>query len=234
MVSANAQAALINKARTLPKSMGRRVRRTVAGAAGAIPLAMLAAGVGASTGDPSKALSMAVAGGAAGYNIGNYYGDKAAGMVMSSAATAKGGFWGTDLKLLDQYKYDERFKNDPKIRNTLIKGVGSAEALDHEMNSGNVQALLNNNITDPGKAAKTLALKNKYMSKGLDEDQALVKAIAMAKWNRDINPGIFAPNSREQTIFKDTLAKQLEHNGYQGDLDKKIKEIMDELEYFEI
>ena len=224
MVSANAQAGLRNKAISGAKTAGRKLRRTAVGAAGAVPLAMLAAGVGASTGDPSKALSMAVAGGAAGYNIANYYGDGAAKMVMSTAETAKGGFWGTD----------ERFKNDPKIRNTLIKGVGSADALEHEMKSGNVQALLNNNITDPGKAAKALALKNKYMSKGLDEDQALVKAIAMAKWNRDINPGIFAPNSREQTIFKDTLAKQLKQNNYQGDLDKKIQEIMDDLEYFEI
>lgn len=228
------KAQAIKGARGLPKSMGRKLRRVGVGAAGAIPLAMLAAGVGAATGDPSKAAALAMAAGSAGYNFTNFYGDKLAKGVGGSADSARTAFWGSDLKAINQAKFDKEFLSSPELMDALTKSLGSRSAARDAINNKDVQAFLNNNVTDPGKIAKALKLREKYKQEGLGEREALQKSVAMSMWRRDINPGIFNPGSREQISWKNNLVKQAVANGMsQSQASRDVDKILDELQYFD-
>lgn len=223
----------IKGATGLPKNMGRKLRRVGVGAAGAIPLAMLAAGVGAATGDPSKAAALAMAAGSAGYNFTNFYGDKLAKGAGGAIGSAKAGFWGEDFKKVNQYKFDKEFLQSPELMDSLTKSLGSRSAARDAINNKEVQAFLNNNITDPAKIAKALKLRrDKYADLG--EKESLQKAVAMSMWHRDINPGIFNPGSREQMSWKNNLVKQLMANGEsQSQASRDVDKILDDLQYFD-
>lgn len=216
-----------------PKTAGRMVRRGAIGALAGGTAGLLALGASAATGDPSKAIGLMAAAGAAGYNFGNYYGDKFAKGVGSYADGARTAFWGTDMKSINQYNFDQEFISNPETISKLTQALGSTEKAREAIKDGSVQALLNENITDPGKLAKALALKNRYMTgKGADgrkysPEEAMGKAILMAKWNRDANPGIFNTMSREQTSFRRNLEAQ-------GIKSEDIDRILADLEYFEI
>ena len=216
------------------KNFGRTVRRTALGAAGAVPITILAAGAMAATGDPSKAVTAAVAAGMAGSNITNYYGDKLAKASGNAGKTAKTAFWGGDQKKLDQFKYDKEFKENADNIDKLTKILGTRTAAKKAMKDGSVQALLNNNVTDPSKIGKAIRLRDNYIKKGMDKDQALNKAVAMAKWNRDANPGIYAPMSNEQIRWKSNMLNKLTAQGYdKTQASHKVDEILEDLESFE-
>lgn len=229
----NIKAQAIKGARGLPKNMGRKLRRVGVGAAGAIPLAMLAAGVGAATGDPSKAAALAMAAGSAGYNFSNFYGDKLAKGAGGAISSAKAGFWGEDFKKVQQYKFDQEFLQSPELMDSLTKSLGSRSAARDAIKNKDVQAFLNNNVTDPAKIAKALKLRERYKGQ-MGEREALQKSVAMAMWHRDINPGIFNPGSREQIAWKNNLTKQLMANGEsQSQASRDVDKILDELQYFD-
>ena len=215
-----------------PKTAGRMVRRGVIGGVTGGTAALLALGAGAATGDPSKALGLMTAAGAAGYNFGNYYGDKAAKGVAGAANAARTAFWGDNLKNINQYNFDKEFMSSPETISKLTQALGSTSKAKEAISDGSVQALLNNNITDPGKVAKALALRDKYINgkagdkKKYSPEEALEKAIVMAKYNRDLNPGVLNPMSRERTSFEQNLAKR---QIQQADIDAILKD----LEYFE-
>lgn len=236
----NIKSKAIKGAKSLPKTMGRKLRRAGVGAAGAIPLAMLAAGAGAATGDPSKAAALAAAGAAAGYNFTNYYGDKVAKGAGGAAGSAKAAFWGEDYKKVTQHKFDKEFLSSPELMDSLTKALGSRSAAREAVQSGDIQAFLNNNVTDTGKIAKAMLLKQKYQKAkdkgglGMTNDEALQRSVAMAKWNRDANPGIFNPMSREQAAWKNNLIKQLVDSGTanQAGARKIVDDILEDLDYF--
>lgn len=222
-----------NKAKDMGKSGVRLARHALTGGLTGGTAALLALGAGASM-DPGKAAALVASAATAGYSFGNYYGDKFAKGTVGAANSARAAFWGEDMKKIDQAKFDKEFMQSGETMTNLTKALGSTSAAQKAIKDGSVQALLNNNVTDPGKVAKALALKKKYMASGLSDDQALVKAVAMAKWNRDVNPGIFNPNSREETVFKNNLFKQLTASGMGNDEAKsRIDEILKDLEYFE-
>lgn len=226
---------LANKAKKLPKSAGRFVRRTGVGAMGAAGLGAIALGAAAVTGDPAKAAALAISAGSAGYNFANFYGDKIAKGAGEAADAGKVAYWGKDLKAVNQYKFDEDFKKNPELMDALTKTLGTRDEARKAINSGDIQAYLNNNLTDKAKVAKAAGLKKKYMAQGMSEGAALERSIAMAKWNRDANPGIFNTMSREQTAFKQNLMKQLEAQGITGSAAKsRVDAILEDLEYFEM
>ncbi|MCI8397177.1 MAG: hypothetical protein HFJ52_06075 [Clostridia bacterium] len=236
----NIKSKAIKGAKSLPKTMGRKLRRGAVGAAGALPLAMLAAGVGAATGDPSKAAALAAAGAATGYNFTNYYGDKVAKGTGNVIGSSKAAFWGEDYKKVMQHKFDKEFLSSPELMDSLTKSLGSRSAAREAIKSGDIQAFLNNNVTDTAKIAKAMKLKEKYAKAkdkgglGMSSDEALQRSVAMAKWNRDANPGIFNPMSREQVAWKSNLMKQLVDSGTadQAGARKIVDDILEDLDYF--
>lgn len=192
----------ISGAKKMPKKAFRLARRGAIGAIGGGTAALLAAGAMAASGDPSKAFSTALAAGYAGASFGNYYGDKFAGGLGGLGQAGKTAYLGKEGKALKQYKYDQEFLKNPDTIDTLTKMMGSrSKALD-AIKDGSVQAFLNNNLTDPGKIGKALKYQAKFQKSGMSADKALEKAVAVAKWSRDINPGVFAPNSNEQARWK--------------------------------
>lgn len=68
----------------------------------------------------------------------------------------------------------------------------------------------------------------------MTSDQALQRAVAIAKWSRDVNPGIFMPMSLEQAKFKENLFKKLVEQGGQSEEEarEEIDNILEELESF--
>ncbi|MDE5831075.1 MAG: hypothetical protein K2H53_05605 [Clostridia bacterium] len=213
--------------RSAPKTAGRTFRRLGIGGVTGGTAALLALGAGAATGDPAKALGLMTAAGAAGYNFGNYYGDKFAKGVGAFAENGRAAFWGDDLKKINQYNFDKEFMSSPETMSKLTQALGSTSKAQEAIRNGSVQALLNEDITDPGKVAKALALKNKFVGRGFSEGEALEKAVAMAKWNKAVNPGVFNPMSRERTVFEQNLSKR-------GVRKADIDQILEDLEYFEI
>lgn len=192
----------INGFKKMPKKAFRLARRGAIGALGGGTAALLAAGAMAASGDPSKAFSTAMAAGVAGASFGNYYGDKLAGGAGSLAKAGKDAFWGADGKKLKQHRYDQAFLKNPDTIDTLAKYMGSRDEAITAIQDKSVQAFLNSNITDPKKIGKALTYQKKFMAKGMSVDQALERAVAVAQWSRDINPGVFAPNSNEQARWK--------------------------------
>lgn len=256
----NAKHRAITGIKKMPKKAGRFVRRAGIGAltGGAAGLAALGAGAAM---DPSKALALTATAASAGANFGNFYGDK---FAKTSGAITEGGkqaFWGKDYKAIQQAKFDKEFMRDPATIDALTKSLGSRDAAIKAIESGDVQAFLNSNHTDPSKIGKALGKKEAYVKAAQDkavkdamekakkerrkftrddklkalekgEAQGLQRSIAMATWARDIHPGVFNPNSREQVAWKTTLTKQLEAEGMsESDATKRVNDILAELEY---
>ena len=223
----------IRGAKTLPRTFRRAAIGGIVGGG----LALTGAGVGLASGDPSKAMQYAAAAGAAGYYGSNYYGDKAAGEAKASAKTASAAFWGEQAKLRQQYLFDRDFKRNPENIDTLTKTLGSRDAAKEAMKDGSVQALLNNGISDPTKVAKALKLKSKYKSRGLNDDAALQRAVAMAKWNRDAGKGIYEINSRaRQSFITQTVEqiKQSDPNVSENEARNRVEQILEDMESFEL
>ncbi len=228
-----AQRQLANKAKTLPKAMGRKLRRVAVGSLGAGTAGLLALGAGASM-DPGKAAALVMGATSAGYGFTNYYGDKLAKSAGDVAGSMRTGFWGTDLKAIEQSKFDKEFVKSADTVNALTKALGSQGAR-NAIDNGYVQAMLNNDITDPTKVSKALKLVDKYQKAGMDEAEALARGIAMAKWNRDINPGVYQSMSREHVAFKNNLTKKImaAEGISASDASSKVDQILADLITFE-
>lgn len=232
----NASYKAIKGVKKLPKKAFRTARRAGIGAVTGGAAALAALGVGA-TMSPDKAMALTGAAFAAGSNFGNFYGDK---LFKAGGDIVKGGnqaFWGSDYKAIQQSKFDKEFLHSPETIDALTKSLGSRDAALAAINDGSVQAFLNNNHTNASKIGKALSKKNKYLeaarAKGqkVTEQQALQRSIAMATWARDINPGVFNPNSREQIAWKNTLTNQLTASGVsQSDATTKVNQILADLE----
>lgn len=235
----SAKRQIIDKAKTLPKTAGRGLRRASIGGFTGSAAALFALGAGASTGDPAKAAALAMAAGSAGYNFGNYYGDGLAKGVGSSLKSANAGFWGEDFKAVNQSKFDKEFIKSSETMNSLTQALGSTSEAKKAIDNGWVQAMLNNNITDTGKLAKATKLARDYIDKKkMSEPDALNRAIALAKMNRDVNPGIFNPMSRENAAFKQNTMKILKSqygiNIDEAQASKQIDALIEELQYFDM
>ena len=231
---------VISGAKTLPKKLGRTVRRTALGAAGAIPLAILAAGAGAATGDPAKAAAMVAGAAGAGYSFANYYGDKGARAIGAGMNSAQTAFWGTELKARQQYKFDEQFKKSPELRDALMKVYNNKEEVEQAINSGAIQAFLNDGETDVGRIAKAMYLKDKVFKKekvdpstlkkgekngyGLTERQALERALVTARMTRNLSPNAWINGTRENEVIRRSLENQFASAGV-GDKNKITEEI---------
>ncbi len=234
--------------RNAPKTAGRWTRKAVVGGIAGGGLALAGAAVGIASGDPSKALQLAAAGGAAGYYGANYYGDKVAKGAGGIADAAKTSFWGNDMRDIDSSRFDRQFVEDPKNREALTKALGSRAKVAEAIKDGSVQALLNNGIYDPNKIGKALKLRDNLM-KGMPDkngrptralmtnpDEALTQAVATAKWNRDVSTRIYDPMSRDRMAFESRLLKQLKEEGGMGEAAAKsrVQEILEDMESFEI
>ncbi len=224
----------INGAKSLPGTFRRAAIGGLTGGA----LGLIGAGYGIATGDPSKAFQYAAAAGAAGYYGSNYYGDKLAKEGKEASKTASAAFWGDQAKLRQQYLFDKEFKESSENIDTLTKTLGSRDQAKEAMKDGSVQALLNNGITDPSKVAKALKLRNKYKSKGMSDDAALQRAVAMAKWNRDSGKGIYEINSRARDSFIKQTMEQIREsdpdNYNEAEAKSRVQQILDDMESFEL
>ncbi len=196
--------------------------------------AMLAAGIAATTGDAGKAMTMMGAAGMAGASFTNYYGDKLTKAGGKALDAARVGFWGSDYKQVQQAKFDKAMMQSPELMAALTQALGY-EGAKKAIDDKSVQAILNNNITDPGKIAKTLGLQKQlmdptstYYRKDFDKDpdKALQHAIAVGMWNRDVNPGIYNTNSSEYNSFRRGLIES-------GLSDSDVQKIINELNYYE-
>lgn len=222
------KARLYNKATTLPKSAGRKLRRVGLGALGAGTMGMLALGAGAATGDPAKAAALALSAGAAGYNFTNFYGDKAAKIAGTEYQKGLEGYWGEDYKKVQQFKFDEKFKQSPELKSAFRKAFNDPKALDAAIKDGTIQQFLDNGHTDPGKIAKATKLMKNYESRGYDKGRALEKAVAMANWHRSLSPSVYTKGTRENEAFKRLIAKEM--GLPDGASTKQIDDIIDELD----
>lgn len=227
-IGADIERRIYNKARTLPKSAGRKLRRVGLGALGAGTMGLLALGAGAATGDPAKAAALALSAGTAGYNFTNFYGDKVAKFTGTEAKAAQMAYWGEDYKKMQQFKFDERFKKSPELRQAFSKAFNDPKELDKAIKDGTIQAFLNNGHTDAGKIAKATKLMRSYESKGYDSSRALEKAVAMANWHRSLSPSTYTTGTRENEAFKRMLAKQM--GIPDGASTKVIDDILDEMD----
>ena len=221
---------IANKVHTLPKSAGRLIRRVGIGGlvGGALGTAGLA--IGAASGDPSKAFQYAAAGGAAGYYGANYYGDKLAKGVGKDYQSAKVAFWGSNIKQIEQDKFDKEFLADADNREKLLRGLGSPEEVEKAIKDGSVQAFLSTGYTDAGKIGKALKLLKDGKVKSLDQ------AVAIANWERDIGPAIFDPTSEHRRSYIDRTVRELKRQS--SDPDKfnensaraRVEEIIDTID----
>ncbi len=158
-----------------------------------------------------------------------------------------GAFWGKDSKAVAQYKFDKEFLSSPETIDALTKATGSRDAALRAIESGDVQAFLNNNHTDPVKIGRALKKRDAYLDKAREEAKrrgltgadaektaqalALQRAIGMTTWARDINPGVFNPNSREQVAWKKTLTDQLVNEGLESSkATQRVEEILKDLQ----
>ena len=224
------KATLRNKAKTLPR-MARRI--AIGGTVGG-GLALAGLAVGAASGDPSKAFSLAAAGGAAGYYGSNYYGDKLAKAAGNSWQSSKVNFWGSDIKAIEQAQFDKEFYRNPNNRDTLVRALGSPGKVQSAIKDGSIQAFLNKGITDPAKIGKSLALLNKGKVKSLEE------AVAVAQWNRDLGPAIFDPSSEHRRNYIDRTLKELKKRSsdpstFNEDTARaRIEDVLDNINYLNI
>ncbi|MCI8392917.1 MAG: hypothetical protein HFJ24_02000 [Clostridia bacterium] len=242
----NASQKAIKGVKKLPGKAFRTARRAGIGAFTGGAAALAALGVGA-TMSPEKAMALTATAFSAGSNFGNFYGDKLAG---AGGDIAKGGaqaFWGSDYKKIQQSKFDKEFMAAPETIDALTKSLGSRDAAIAAINDGSVQALLSKNHTDAAKIGKALSKRGNYleaakaqaMARGaseadaqkIAEQQSLERVIGLANWARDINPGVFNPNSREQLAWKNTITRQLVASGVSPSAaTKRVEEVLDEME----
>ena len=229
-----AKTKLADKARTLPKAGGRLIRKAAIGGLVGGGLGTIGLAVGAASGDPSKAFSLAAAGGAAGYYGSNYYGDKLAKAAGNTAKSSEVAFWGTDIKAIEQARFDREFYRNPDNRDKLIRALNSPSAVQEAIDNGQVQAFLNVGITDAGKIGKSLLLLNKGKVKSLQE------AVAVAQWNRDLGPAIFDPSSEHRANYIKRTIKEMKNrssdpNNFNESAAKaRIEEILDNINYLNI
>ncbi len=238
----------------LPRQAGRFVRRTAVGTLGAIPLAFMGAAVGTASGDVSKAFQLAAAGGTAGYYGLNYYGDKVARTAGNYARDMKQGaqdaFWGTEKKKLEQARFDKAFKANPDNIDALTKALGSREKAKDAMENGNVQAFLNNGITDPGKIGRALVLMQRLEEgktldnkgkrkkhKPLDREAALKRAVAVAALNKSSGKAIYESNSYARRAFKENFTKQIveQSNGTISSTEarNRVEDVLAEMQFID-
>ncbi len=242
----NARYKTIKGVKKLPGKAFRTARRAGIGAFTGGAAALAALGVGA-TMSPEKAMALTATAFSAGSNFGNFYGDKLAG---AGGDIVKGGaqaFWGSDYKKIQQSKFDKEFMAAPETIDALTKSLGSRDAAIAAINDGSVQALLSKNHTDAAKIGKALSKRGNYleaakaqaMARGaseadaqkIAEQQSLERVIGLANWARDINPGVFNPNSREQLAWKNTITRQLVASGVSPSAaTKRVEEVLDEME----
>ena len=194
---------IANGARTLPKSAGRLIRRAAIGGLVGGTLGTAGLAIGAASGDLSKAFQYAAAGGAAGYYGANYYGDKVAKAVGKDLQSSKVAFWGSNIKQVEQDKFDKEFLANADNREKLLRGLGSPEEVERAIKDGRVQAFLSTGYTDAGKIGKALGLLKKGKVKSLDQ------AVAIANWERDIGPAIFDPTSEHRRSYVDRTVKEM-------------------------
>ena len=229
-----AKTKLADKARTLPKAGGRLIRKAAIGGLVGGGLGTIGLAVGAASGDPSKAFSLAAAGGAAGYYGANYYGDKLAKAAGNMAKSSEVAFWGTDIKAIEQARFDRDFYRNPDNRDKLIRALNSPGAVQEAIDNGQVQAFLNVGITDAGKIGKSLLLLNKGKVKSLQE------AVAVAQWNRDLGPAIFDPSSEHRANYikrtiKEMKSKSSDPNNFNESVARaRIVEVLDNINYLNI
>lgn len=225
---------MISGAKSLLKTGGRRLRRTAVGALGAGTMGMVALGAGAATGDPAKAAALALSAGTAGYNFTNYYGDRITKGAVGTAKAGYAAYWGDDLKARQQHKFDEQFKRSTELREALMKTYGDSKKVKEVMDSGLVQALLNNGHADAKTVAKTSKLMDKYWDgKQETKGRAMEKAVAMANWHRGLPSSTFTAGTRENDAFKRMLAKQMSSLP-EDKRTEEITRIMDDLESYDI
>ena len=194
---------IADKAKTLPKSAGRLIRRAAIGGLVGGTLGTAGLAIGAASGDLSKAFQYAAAGGAAGYYGANYYGDKLAKGIGKDLQSSKVAFWGSNIKQVEQDKFDKEFLANADNREKLLRGLGSPEEVERAIKDGRVQAFLSTGYTDAGKIGKALKLLKDGKVKSLDQ------AVAIANWERDIGPAIFDPTSEHRTSYVDRTVKEM-------------------------
>ncbi len=251
-----AVARTIKGVKRLPRQAGRFVRRTAVGAAGALPLAFMGAAVGAASGDPSKAFQLAAAGGTAGYYGLNYYGDKVARTAGNYARDMKQGakdaFWGTEKKKLEQAAFDKAFTTNVDNIDALTKALGSRQKAKEAMSNGDVQAFLNNGITDTGKIGRALVLMEKLQKgesldgntvdpkKALDRRAALERSVSVAALNKSAGRGVYESNSYARRAFKEnfaqTIMEQSKNAGVnisQSEAEKRVEEVLAEMQFMD-
>lgn len=238
----DARSRAISGVKKLPKNAGRFTRRAAIGGLTGGAAALAALGAGAATGDGAKAAALMAGAAGAGYNFGNFYGDKGAKSIANTAKAMTIDFWGQDMKKINQYKFDEEFKNSPEVMMALTQALGTQGAKE-ALKNGDVQALLNSNITDPAKLAKAVKLKNQYVKdwgegktgKELKkiEAEALKRTISVAQWNRDLGPEVLVAGSQKQAYFKKFLRNSIGDSMSEEKAQAQIQHLLNEMEFFE-
>lgn len=231
-----AKSQAIKGIKKMPKKAFRAVRRAGIGAitGGAAGLAALGAGAAM---DPAKAMALTGTAITAGANFGNFYGDKLAKAAGTTVDGGKQAFWGKDYKNIQQAKFDKEFQRAPETIDALTKSLGSRDAAIAAIERGDVQAFLNEGHTDAGKIGRALKKKDDYLQRArekgqnMTEQQALQKSIAMLSWSRNIHPGVYQTNSREQLAWKNNMQKQLEASGMEKSAaTEKVEQVLDDLQ----
>ncbi len=222
------------------KSAGRFTRRLAVGIVPAGALGTIGLAMGAASGDLSKAAQYAALGAGTGYSFANYYGDKAAKLggeiTKGGAQSASDAFWGDETKKRSQYKFDKEWKKNADNIDALVKVYGTRKQAFTAINDGSVQALLNSNITDPKMVGKALKVRDKYLGKGWSEDEALNRAVAIAKWHRDSGKAIYEKNSYARQVFRSQTLNEIMKNNptlSQEAALSRVDEILEEMESFE-
>ncbi len=222
------------------KAAGRYIRKGIVGAIPGGALGAMGLAMGVASGDLSKAAQYGALGATAGYNFANHYGDKVAkvggNVVKGGAQSASDAFWGDEAKKRSQYKFDKAWKENPQNIDALTKTLGSRDLALQAIKDGSVQALLNNNITDAKYVGKALKLKNGYVGKGMSEDDALNRAVSIAKWHRDSGTGIYEKNSHAEQVFINQTVSQIMGNNpgmSESEATDRVKQILADMASFE-
>ena len=223
---------LADSAKTLPKTVGRLTRKAVVGGLAGGTLGTIGLAVGAASGDPSKAFSLAAAGGTAGFYGANHYGDRAAKASGNLAQSSKVAFWGVDVKKIEQDQFDKEFKTSAKNLDILTRTLGTREKARQAIRKGHVQAFLNQGITDTEKIGKALALMNDNKLGARNERDGLEKAVALASWERNISHSIYDRTSMHRAEFIEREVEALVEAGIdEKTATKRVERILDNLEY---
>ena len=223
---------IADKARTIPKTVGKLARKAVVGGVVGGTLGVAGVAIGAAAGDPSKAFKYAAAGATAGYYGANHYGDKAAKAAGEVAQSAKTGFWGEDIEKIEQAKFDDKFSKDPKNIDTLTRALGTREKAKKAIKEGHVQAFLNKGVTNVAKIGKALALMEKNELGAKNETDGLAKAVALTVLDKTIDHSIYDRTSIHRATFIEREVEELEEAGLdEKTATEKVEQILKNLEY---